>query len=288
MKKLIALSLAILLLTGCTAAAYDGPTESAWVLTEMTTTQYDTFTGESQTRLQTIRYDILGNPVHNSFYTDGELTAEHKNTYDEHGNCIREVTWNHLWFFSYPVSRTSYTYDEQGRLLTTTYRNGLGIKTGSDTYTYDDEANTITWVGTYDTQIKYLDENGKLLRVVTDSRPAGMEMGTRYEYDELGRNTRILQYLDGELSMTTEQRFDDQDRVIESTMYDANGAIISRHTWEYTENTVTTWDMDGYKSVKTLRPDGLTEKNETYDPDGQLRTRMDYNYTEIQIPAKEE
>ena len=33
MKKLIALILSILLLTGCTAA-YDGPTESAWVVTE--------------------------------------------------------------------------------------------------------------------------------------------------------------------------------------------------------------------------------------------------------------
>ncbi len=288
MKRLFAILLTVLLLTGCGAAVYEGPTESAWVITEQTTTQYDTFTGESQTRLQTNRYDAFGNPVRNCFYTDGKLTDEYKFTYDDRGNCIREVHWTHFWLFSYPISRTGHTYDEQNRLLSTTYRNGFFIKTGEDTYAYDDEANTITWEGTYDTQIKYLDENGELLRVVTDSRPAGMEMDTRYEYDELGRNTRILQYLDGVLSMTTEQRFDDQDRVIESTLYDANGAIISHHTWEYTENTVTTRDMDGYKSVKTLRPDGLTEKNESYDPDGRLLTRTDYIYTEIQIPAKEE
>ena len=31
MKKLIALTLALLLLAGCAPAAYDGPTESVWV-----------------------------------------------------------------------------------------------------------------------------------------------------------------------------------------------------------------------------------------------------------------
>ena len=40
MKKPIALILAILLLAGCAPAVYDGPTESAWVLTSQRTTYY--------------------------------------------------------------------------------------------------------------------------------------------------------------------------------------------------------------------------------------------------------
>ena len=56
----------------------------------------------------------------------------------------------------------------------------------------------------------------------------------------------------------------------------------------YEENTVTTLDLDGNRSVETLRPDGLVEKMENYDPDGNLLSRMEYTYQEIQIPAKEE
>ena len=285
MKKLIALTLALLLLAGC-APAYDGPTESAWVLMEMRTTHYNTLTGETQTMLWTHSYDSFGNCVRTNFYSDGELTDEYKRTYDERGNCIREVTRNHFWFFSYPVSRTGHTYDEQDRLLTTTYRNGLGIKTGGDAYTYDDEANTVTWEGTYDTQTKYLNENGDPIRTVTYSRPAGMEIESLREYDARGLNTRTTEYLDGVLSSTAEMRYDDQGRILENTWYDADGALLRRITWLYEEHTVTTWDKEGNKSVQTLRPDGQVETQEDYDPDGNLLARSEYIYTEIQIPAE--
>lgn len=288
MKKLLALILSILLLTGCAPAVYDGPTQSAWVLTEQSTTFYYPNTGEIETRIQVNGYDIYGNKVHQCFYTDGELTSEIKTTYDARGNCTRTVTRNHFWLLAYPISRTDYTYDEQDRLLTTTYRNGFGFKTGSDTYSYDDEMGTVSWVGTYDSQTKYLNENGNILRVVTYSNPTDSQMESIYEYDALGRNTKILQYIDGEPAYTTERRFDDQDRIIRSIMYDSSGTVLTDFTYEYTENTVTTLDRDGSKGVKTLRPDGQPEKNESYDPEGNLLTRTDYTYTEIRIPAKEE
>ena len=288
MKKLLALILSIALLTGCAPAVYDGPTESAWVLTEQSMTHYYPNTGESQTSSQVNSYDIYGNQVRQYFYTDGELTSEIKLTYDARGNCTRTVTRNHFWFFTYPVSRTDYTYDDRDRLLTITYRSGLGFQTGSDTYSYDDEASTVSWVGTYDSQTKYLNENGDILRVVTYSNPTDSQMESIYEYDALGRNTKILQYIDGEPAYTTERRFDDQDRIIRSTMYDSSGTVLTDFTYEYTENTVTTLDRDGSKGVKTLRPDGQPEKNESFDPEGNLLTRVDYTYTEILIPAKEE
>ena len=288
MKKLLALILSILLLTGCAPAVYDGPTQSAWVITEQRITHYDRYTGKTRTNTQLNSSDVFGKLIRQMFYADDELTSQIDLTYDDRGNCTRKVTRNHFWLFAYPISRTDYTYDEQDRLLTTTYRNGFGFKTGSDTYSYDDEMGTVSWVGTYDSQTKYLNENGDILRVVTYSNPTDSQMESIYEYDALGRNTKILQYIDGEPAYTTERRFDDQDRIIRSTMYDSSGTVLTDFTFEYTENTVTTLDRDGSKGVKTLRPDGQPEKNESYDPEGNLLTRTDYTYTEILIPAKEE
>lgn len=288
MKKLLSLLLCILLLAGCAPTTYDGPTESAWVLTEQATTFYNTVTGETQSQIRTIRYDGMGNEVRSCYYSDGKLTSERSSTYDDRGNRTREVTRNCFWFFSYPITRSTRTYDEQNRLLTVTYRNGFGFKTGGDTYTYDVEANTVHWDGTYDTQTRYLNENGDPIRIVTISHAAGTEMETLYEYDELGRNVKTIHYQDGVLASTVLTSYDDQGRMVKNISYDANGTAIYGSTVVYEENTVTTLDLDGNRSVETLRPDGLVEKMENYDPDGNLLSRMEYTYQEIQIPAKEE
>lgn len=288
MKKLLSLLLCILLLAGCAPAAYDGPTESAWVITQSNSTMFDLYSGQSSTRLRTDSYDSFGNLVCSMYYSDGERTAEHRFSYDDRGNCTRETSWDHTGLLSHPIARTDYTYDEQNRVLTITYRTGLGFKTGSDTYTYDDEANTVHWEGTYDTQTKYLNENGDPIRIVTISHAAGMEMETLYEYDELGRNVKTIHYQDGVLASTVLTSYDDQGRMVKNISYDANGTPIYGSTVVYEENTVTTMDLEGNRSVEILRPDGLVEKMENYDPDGNLLSRMEYTYQEIQIRAKEE
>ena len=288
MKKLLSLLLCILLLAGCAPAAYEGPTESAWVITQSNSTMFDLYSGRSSTRLRTDSYDSFGNLVCSIYYSDGKRTAEHRFSYDDRGNCIRRTNWDHTGLLSRPIARTDYTYDGQNRVLTITYRNGFGFKTGGDTYTYDDEANTVTWVGTYDTQTKYLNENGDPIRIVTISHAAGMEMETLYEYDELGRNVKTIHYQDGVLASTVQTSYDGQGRMVKNISYDANGTAIYGSTVVYEENTVTTLDLDGNRSVETLRPDGLVEKMENYDPDGNLLSRMEYTYQEIQIRAKEE
>ena len=287
MKKPIALILAILLLAGCAPAVYDGPTESAWVLTSQRTTYYYPVYG-IETAGTTYAYDSLGNPVHILSYENGELLRETKSKYDDRGNEIRRIVWNHSGWFSYPESRTAKTYDEKNRLLTGVYRNGLGIKTGTGSHTYDEEANTVTFEGTYTSYTQYLTENGDPLRVLTVNHNNGTEMESLYEYDALGRNTRTVSYYDGALSSTDETSYDDQGRMVKNISYDANGTAIYGSTVVYEENTVTTLDLDGYRSVEILRPDGLVEKMENYDPDGNLLSRMEYTYQEIQIRAKEE
>ena len=287
MKKPIALILAILLLAGCAPAVYDGPTESAWVLTSQRTTYYYPVYG-IETAGTTYAYDSLGNLVHILSYENDELLRETKSKYDDRGNEIRRVVWDHSGWFSHPEFRTSNTFDEKNRLLTAVYRNGLGIKTGTGCHTYDEEANTVTWEGTYTSYTQYLNENGDPLRVLTVNHDNGTEMESLYEYDALGRNTRTVSYYDGALSSTLETSYDDQGRILEEVWWDPDGIIFHRNTLSYTENTQTALDPEGYKTVITYRPDGQMEKMEIYAPSGELERLTEYIYSQIQIPAKEE
>lgn len=288
MKKLIALILVILLLAGCGAAVYEGPTVTQWVLAEVHTTHYNPDTGETHTTLDTYSYDSYGNQVRNCFYEGDKLMYESRYTYDDQYNCIREVTYERFWRFLLPTSRTYCTYDDQGQTLGTIYRNGLGIKIGEEHFTRDDEANTLTWDSTYDTQTIYFDENGDAVRTVTRSKPAGILMETVEEYDELGRSIKTVEYVDGELFSTTEYRYDDEGRLAELTSYGSSGQILSGFTMLYEENTVTTLYRDGSKQVETLRPDGLLQTEELYGPTGELRRHTENIYRSIQIPAEEE
>ena len=288
MKKLIALTLALLLLAGCAPAVYDGPTVTKLVLAEDRTTHYDPDTGETHTTLDTYSYDSYGNQVRSSSYEGEQLMYESRYTYDDQYNCLREVTYERFWLFLLPTSRTYCTYDDQGQSLSTIYRNGFGIKTGEEHFTRDEEANTITWDSTYDTQTIYFDENGDSVRTETLSKLTGSQTETFEEFDELGRTIKTTEYMDGDLFSTTEYRYDDEGRLAELTSYGSRGQVLSGFTMLYEENTVTTLYRDGYKQVETLRPDGLVQTVENYSPAGELRSKSEYTYTQIQIPAEEE
>lgn len=289
MKNLTALILCLLLLAGCASpAVYDGPTKSAWVLTEQTTTSFYPRTGETWTDRRTFQYDSFGNVVRSCFYSEGELSSEYRREYDDRGNMISTVTWEHGSFLSYPRSRTDYTFDDQNRPLATIYRNFLGFEKSRDTYTYDDEANTVLWEGTYDTQTKWLDENGSPLRVLTLSHAAGVEMESIHEYDGRGRSVKITSLWDGALFSILELAYDDQDRLTLEVSYDADGTVASRRTYQYGENTVTTYELGGAWTVETYRSDGQIEKMEQFNKSGELTMRTEYIYKEIQIPADRE
>ena len=287
MKKLLALSLCALLLAGCTAA-YDGPTETVWALTELETTHYSTYNDSTMVNRTTSAYDVCGNLIRSCVYYEGELESETKMKYDDRGNLVSEVVWDHGGFLPYPTSRTSYTYDEQNRPLTITYRNGFGFRTGCDEYVYDDEAGTILWDGTYDTQTTYLNENGSPLRVLTYTKVSGSSFETLYEYDAQGRAVKWSTHSDGGSDSSGETAYDDQGRIAETKTFDADGTLLSRNTFTYGENTTTEVRMGGYTIVTTCHPDGRVEKIEHFDEDGNLAILQQYTYQEIQIRAKEE
>ena len=289
MKKLTALLLCILLLAGCAAPnLYDGPTKSAWVLTEQVTTTYSIDAGMVWTDRWTYSYDSFGNQIHSCGYSDGDLEVEYKRDYDAQGNLTSSETWDHTGLISFPRARTGYTYDDQNRLLTVTSRNFLGIKTNVSTYVYDDEAGTVSFDGEYDTQTQWLNENGDPLRTVNHSNVGGGDTETVYEYDELGRNTKMTMYQNGSLSLTITLVYDSQDRIVEETFYDAEGVITSRSTHHYEESTITSYDLNRVKTVQTLRPDGQVETAEQFNKMGHLTKQTQYIYQEIQVPADRE
>lgn len=287
MKKLFSLLLCILLLAGC-AETYDGPTKTEYALTELATTYYSASDGSGETDRTTYAYDAFGNLVRSCIYDNGELVAEYKRSYDDRGNLTSLVTWDHTGLIAFPRAHASYTYDENGRLLTVTHRNGIGIKTGSDTYTYDDEAGTVAWDGTYDTQTKWLTEAGAPLRTVTHSEVGGGDLETLYEYDDLGRNTKVISSQNGTVFSTVEFRYDSQDRIVEEIICGTEGEVLTHNIHEYTENTITTYDRDGGKTVQTLHLDGRADKVEQFDSAGGLVMLTQYLYEQIQVPADRE
>lgn len=287
MKKLLALALCALLLAGCTAA-YSGPTETVWALTQAETTHYSTYNDATMVSRTTSAYDTYGNLVRSCAYSDGELESETKMKYDEQGNLISKVVWDHSGLIPHPTSRTNYTYDDQNRPLTTTYRNGFGFRTGCDEYVYDDEAGTVTWEGTYDTQTTYRNENGDPLRVLTYTKVSGGSFETLYEYDAQGREVKCTSIYDGEPGMTTETAYDDQGRITETKSFDADGSLLSHNTYTYGENTMTETRMSGYTVVTTYHPDGRVDKIEHFNEDGNLGILQQHTYQEIQVPVKEE
>lgn len=289
MKRLIPIILCILLLCGCTTpAVYEGPTKSAWVLSEQKSTYHSDEYGTVEDLRATYAYDSFGNQVRSLTYQEGRLSSERKYTYDDRGNVTSLVIRDHSGLIPRTTSRISYTYDAQNRPLATIYHNLLGLERRRDTYTYDDGENTILWEGAYDTKTTWLDQDGNTLRTLLYSEPTDVWMESLCEYDGLGRNTRITSYYDEALSSVTELVYDDLDRILEETYRGADGTVYSRITYHYGETTVTTYDLNGVKTVETHRPDGQVEKIEQYSKNGQLTRVTQYTYTEIRVPADRE
>ena len=287
MKKLFSLLLALLLLSGC-AATYDGPMESKYALTEYTVTHYYAFFDwqeEVYTSRTVYAYDIYGNRVRTMGYRDGELEQVTNLKYDDRGNCIREVDWDHTGWIPLPDSSRKYTYDDQGRILTIRYFDGWGRQTSLSSYTYDDEAGTRTWSnGEGDTQTSWLDEEGREIRSVSD------EYETVYEYDENGNRIGWYSFKDGAPYDSYKARYDDQGRQIWGARYNAQGELESESTIEYDDeaNTVTTRRPDGQVRYQYYDAEGRIHLIEDYSEDGKLSMVQRYTYQEIQVPAKGE
>ena len=277
MKKLIALILSILLLTGCTAA-YDGPTVSVWVVTELTVEHYDTFLDTTAKRI-VCAYDIYGNPVRYMEYRGNELQSVYKLKYDDRGNCIREVSWDHYGLIALPGSRIIRTYDDQNRQTSCVTYNFWGRQESGTWYTYDDEARTQTKkTDSGDSQITWFDENGNEIRYVSG------EYESIYRYDDRGNCISTEQLQNGQTFQRYEARYDEQNRQIWEGRYDSTGNLTRHTEYLYDElgrhTGIVRYSNGKLSSTTEKRYDDQNREiwSGTYDPFGRLPDHWEYSY----------
>lgn len=313
MKRMIALFLCLLLLTGC-AQVYEGPTETVYVLGEVKRITTPFGDEDSRTEERTVyAYDIYGRVAQTLEYRDGEENRKTVNTYDDRGNLIREEYYSMGGWFPKCYHTTEYTYDEQNRCITTVEDNN---KERFETrYTYDDEANSRTTYGQDSVCVETYDENGFLLRkegydsqgdfLVEYTRrpdgepltehtvePGGKEYTYYFEYDDQGG--RVAEFLEENGVRTETYRcsyeYDEQGRVLRTI--ELTGGVRQNHgSWEY----------DDIERTKTFYLDGKKNIMYRYDAEGREIERISYDentgaetihttrtYRPIQVPAEEE
>lgn len=309
MKKILAIFLCILLLTGC-AQVYEGPTETVYVLSETNRT-ITVFGGEFINEERTVyAYDIYGRVAQTMEYWNGEENRKTVNTYDERGNLIRVEYYSLGGWFPKRYHTTEHTYDEQDRCIATVEDdNDQRFETR---YTYDDETNSRTTYGQDSVMVETFDENGHLLRKeVQDSegyflaeytrRPDGAPLTERvletdgreytnyYEYDEYGE---CIAHIQEENGVRTETY-----RCVHE--YDTQGRKI--RTIELTDGTrvvLGSWVYDDIERTKTFYDEGSKDMMLRYDAEGREIERLDYDsktgevairttrtYRPIQVPA---
>ena len=287
MKKLICLMLAVLLLAGC-AATYDGPTQTVPRLTEYTVDHYYAFFDTEEvhyTNRTVYAYDIYGNRVREMEYRDDELQSVTNRKYDDRGNEISEIYWDHSGWLPKYEGRTEQTYDDQNRQTSYIHYNFWGRQDSGSWYTYDDEARSRTWKNdSGETQTTWFDEEGRELRTVSG------EYETVYRYDDRGNCIGWESYQNGQPFDRYEARYDDLGRQIWGGYYDANGNLSNETEFIYddAQGIKTYHKNDGGKRVEYFHGDGRPHKIEDYDADGKLTMLQRYYYQDILVPAKEE
>lgn len=308
MKKLIAIFLCVLLLTGC-AQTYEGPTETVYVLSE-TTKEYTDFNYGRHERV-VYAYDIYGRVAQTMEYRDGEENNKTVYTYDDRGNLLREEYYSLTGWFPKRHQQTFYTYDEQDRLTSMIYEFG-GKKETEHRYAYDDEENSRTTFYFDSVTVETFDENGDLVRKESrysdgyelaeyTLRPDGQPMTVRYieadgrdytchfEYDDHGERIARTVEENGVLVEDYRYRYEYDDQGRKLRMLELTGGTeIEMTRWEYDDlnRTLTVWHR-GEKDT-TIRYDDAGREIEriSYDSKtGEAALIYTYTYRPIQVPA---
>lgn len=305
MKKLTALILCILLLCGC-AEVYDGPTQTARVLSESTTEHYFPIFGTLAYVTRTAyAYDTYGNLAQEVFYTDDEVSRKITWKYDADGNLLEfDHRTRNGWFLERFYRETSsydaqgllrtrklyhdedtyvhtYTYDDLGRVLT------HDMNGETDVYVYDDANNTETLTESDGSvTVRQFDDRGHLLREEETSSDGTVKL-REYTRREDGQIVTFRIYKNGVLESAEEYTYDDQGRPLLHTVTgDGRTRTLSR--WEYAELRQTRFQEDGSYVITDFDQDGNVLSETRYASDGDLRYHTTYTYRDIQVPVKEE
>lgn len=260
MKRLLCLLAAALLLTGCTGKNPEQPEETEpTVKTVYVHSSISYSSGGVNNRTDYIynEDDLLTDVI----VTDGEGTELQRYlvSCDENGN---PTQWA-----SAAGSTVHHTYDAQGRLLKTETYTGETLMTSTE----------YTWSGS--------------LRISTTVKTASQEQRMEYTYDQNGALIRQDAYEGGQLSRYVLYTAGENGKPILSSMYDAEGNLLSGSTYEYEDGkeTVTTTDTEGVVgmiNVKTYDPQGNLLTDETSDGAGNVLSSEVHEWKAVEVPTE--
>ena len=286
MKKLISLLLAALLLVGC-AATYNGPTESTSVLSCIRTTYYGPDGEGSQYSRTDYAYDIYGNQVMEVEYrirTEDETEEPYLKTlraFDENGNITRQRQYDVSGLFPKKLVDIRYEYDEKGRM--TAHLDQMEEQY-SWTAVYDDEAKTMTCTYPHAVSVSFFDEHGRTIRQETVFEN-GETSGILYEFDARG-NRLSARYDETGGTTLHAYTYDDQGRVLTmSETTDSGTRELIRY--EYLDDCTIQHNHDGSTIVTDYHADGSIRHQYFTDSADRITKDYMYEYTQIQVPAKE-
>ena len=286
MKKLISLLLAILLLVGC-AATYDGPTESASVLSCIRTTYYGPDGEDSQYSRTDYAYDVYGNQSIELEYRirtgdeEEEPYLKTVRTHDENGNVTRQRQYDVSGLFPRKLVDIRYEYAAQGRM--TAHQDSIQEQY-SWTAVYNDGERTMTCTYPHAVSVSFFDEHGNTIRQETVFEN-GDTSGIIFEFDANGNRISARYEETGGTTLHT-YTYDDQGRVLTMTETTAEGTK-ALFRYEYRDDCTIQHNFDGTTIVTACNADGSIHYQYFTDSTGRVTKDTMYEYTEIQVPAKE-
>lgn len=189
----------------------------------------------------------------------------HEYTWDENGNIVKRYTEEHVEGDAL-APRTTYTYDENGKLLESVEDYGSG--TSTYTYTYDEEGRLLSEVCDHIFDFTGVreytyNENGTIATETSKDWEGNGTGTSTYVYDESGQNVIEIDWVSDASSWSTtySYTFDAAGNIIETYISYGNALGNRRYTY----------DADGHELSKEDIKDGQVQsKTESTWSNGRL------------------
>ncbi len=249
------------------------------VLEEKTNYSYNNETGELATTYSeytACEYDENGNVTYSEEYyiEEGkkEIIVYEENTYDENGNLIHEKWYN----TEDNYYDTEYVYDKNGFLVKETEKRSYGVTVTE--YTVNEKGYAVTTKTTFN----YTEESSGAVTI--------SEFETVYEYDEEGRQLKVVNTYSNGTTTSTENAYNEQGDIIKQTEIDIEGKVNdSLFEYEYFEN------GEVRKETNILNRFGKSSMKSEYDEYGNVTREYtdeksrtyEYTYNEQGLIATE-
>lgn len=207
------------------------------------------------------------------FDADGELQNSYITEYNEYGHVTKREDIDYNNSINCYCKLYSYTYDDNGLMLSKAYLNDDGTAYKTETWERDVYGNPIAY--------SIFDKNGN----ITDK--------TRYtyEYDTAGRIvSQVNRDILGSIVGYYMYEYDENGNVAEEVQRNKNGGLVSKKAYTYDEQGRVTQQIR-YKGSDAIRDKYIYEYDQYgilvseihYDSDGAITVKYEYEYSGVNL-----